>query len=293
MIASVGPALPHDLFAASGRYAGPLGWSLDRPMPFAARWMETKFAPWAASILEDWAAGAFDAYEAVVFARADDNAQRLYYYLCELRRQGVVAGPEPLIFDIAQGPRPTSLDRTTAVVRKLAARLDITDSALDGAIVTTNAARVGCAAPLRHGKTCLIAGSAPPDRGLHDAVEAQGWHAAGPVLAKVWADAGPMVDAGTGDPCAAIGRQLWSSPLGNRTGHDRAAMLAAAVAEAAASAVVLWYSEDEEAGVWHLPAERRMLAGAGIATLVLTRRPWGRDDAGAATIGDFLREVTV
>lgn len=36
-----------------------------------------------------------------------------------------------------------------------------------------------------------------------------------------------------------------------------------------------------------------MLAGAGIATLVLTRRPWGRDDAGAATIGDFLREVTV
>ena len=52
-------------------------------------------------------------------------------------------------------------------------------------------------------------------------------------------------------------------------------------------------SEDEEAGVWHLPAERRMLAGAGIATLVLTRRPWGRDDAGAATIGDFLREVTV
>nr|WP_295663114.1 hypothetical protein [Polymorphobacter sp.] len=292
MIASVGPALPHDLFAASGRYAGPLGWSLDRPMPFAARWMETKFAPWAASILEDWAAGAFDAYEAVVFARADDNAQRLYYYLCELRRQGVLAGPEPLVFDSAQGSRTTSLDRTTAMVRKLAARLDIDDSALDGAIVATNAARAKRAELSRSPKTCLVAGTAPPDRGLHDAIEAQGWHAAGPVLADVWADAGPPVDAGTGDPCAAIGRQLWKSPLGNRAVHDGATKLAAAVAATSASAVVLWYSEDEEAGVWHLPAERKMLDDAGIATLVLTRRPWGRDDDGAAAIGEFLRGVT-
>jgi len=105
--ASVGPLLPHDLFAASGRYAGPLGWTLDRPMPFAAEWMENRFAPWAASILEDWAAGAFDAHEAVVFARADDSAQRLYYYLCELRRRGVMTGgPEPLaqLVGIDEGP---------------------------------------------------------------------------------------------------------------------------------------------------------------------------------------------
>lgn len=291
MIASVGPALPHDLFAASGRYAGPLGWSLDRPMPFAARWMETKFAPWAASILEDWAAGAFDAYEAVVFARADDSAQRLYYYLCELRRQGVLAGPEPLVFDSAQGPRMTSLDRTTAMVRKLAAKLDVDDLALEGAINTTNGTRAGRAALPHNGRTCLIAGTTLPDLQLHHAIEAQGWHASGAVLTDVWADPGPVVDAGTGDPCAAIGRQIWASPLGSRASHDRGAALAASIAATAASAVVLWYSEDEEAAVWDLPAQRRMLAEAGTPTLVLTRRPWGRDADAVTAVGDFIREV--
>ena len=217
-IASVGPALPHDLFAATGRYAGPLGWRLDRDLPFAGKWLETRFAPWAASILDDWAAGAFDGHEAVVFARADDNAQRLYYYLCELRRRGEIGGPEPLIFDSAQGPRVSSRDRTIAMVRRLAARLGVGDAALDEAIVATNIARAAPIAPPPPGRTCLIAGTAPADHHLHAAVAACGWHAAGPVLADIWADRGPPVEAGSGDPCAAIGRAIWASPVGNRAG---------------------------------------------------------------------------
>ena len=96
MIAYVGPHLPHDLLAACGRCAGALPWNVDRAMPAADRWLESKFPVWARSIVQDWADGVLDGHEAVVFSRADDAAQRLYYYLCELRRQGAVKGPEPL-----------------------------------------------------------------------------------------------------------------------------------------------------------------------------------------------------
>ena len=74
MIASVGPNLAHDLLAATGRHAGQLGWEIDRATPYADRLLETKFPHWTRSLLEDWAAGAFDMHEAVVFSRADDSA---------------------------------------------------------------------------------------------------------------------------------------------------------------------------------------------------------------------------
>ncbi len=290
--ASVGPLLPHDLFAASGRYAGSLGWTLGRPMPFAAQWMENRFAPWAASILEDWAAGAFDAHEAVVFARADDNAQRLYYYVCELRRRGVIAGgPEPLVFDSAQGPRASSLARTTQAVRGLAERLGVDDAALEAGIVATNSARPMLAAQPATSPTCLLIGTPPPDRALHDAIERQGWHADGAALADTWRDPGAAVDESTGDPGGAIARQIHTSVIGNRAFADRAAALRARLTATGAKAAVLWYSEDEEAEVWHLPDLRRVLDAAGVPALALTRRLWGPDPDAADRIGTFLKEI--
>lgn len=290
-IASVGPVLPHDLFAATGRYAGPLGWDLDRPMPFAAHWMENRFAPWAASILEDWAAGAFDAHEAVVFARADDNAQRLYYYLCELRRRGVIAGgPEPLVFDSAQGPRATSLVRTTESVRKLARRLGVNDSALEAGVRATNQKRAA-QLPATSGKpVCLLIGTPPPDRTLHAAIEGAGWAPDGPTLAALWRDCGAPVDEATGDPCAAIARQVNASPIGPRAFVDRAATLRERVVATGARSAVLWYAEQEEGEVWHLPSLRRVLEEAGVPALVLTRRKWTADSEAAAQIGKFLQE---
>jgi len=78
-IAHVGPNLPQDLLRATGRHAGPLGFDPDRSTPVADRWMESKFAPWARAILEGWAAGDYDGLGQVLFSRADDSAQRLYY----------------------------------------------------------------------------------------------------------------------------------------------------------------------------------------------------------------------
>lgn len=289
-IASVGPLLPHDLFAASGRYAGPLGWRLDRPMPFAAQWMENRFAPWAASILDDWAAGAFDAHEAVVFARADDSAQRLYYYLCELRRRGVIAGgPEPLVFDSAQGPRASSLGRTTQAVRGLAERLGVDEAALEAGIAATNAARQAALMPETTGRTCLLIGTPPPDRTLHAAIEHAGWRADGATMTLAWANPGAPVDETSSDPCAAIARQIHTSTLGNRAFTDREAALRTRIAATGAKAAVLWYAEDEEAEVWHLPGQRRVLEEAGLPALAMTRRTWGADSEAAERIDAFLK----
>ena len=287
-IASVGPEVPHELLAATGRHAGPLGWNIDRAFPTASQWLESKYPLWAFSLVEDWAAGAFDHLGAVVFSRADDAAQRLYYYICELQTRGLLAGPEPLIFDIARIGRASSEARCIDSVRQLAARLDVSDTALEAAIVAANTAHETLtSAP---GRTVMLVGSHPPDHRLHAMVAASGWQAAGETLGAVWARRGAAAVTGSGDPCAALGRRVHHAAQGARGFHNRGAALLAEVQAANAAAVVLWYAEEDEAEVWHLPAQKRALAEAGIPALVLTRRSWRGDDGVAADIAAFLKE---
>lgn len=287
-IASVGPEVPHELLAATGRRAGPLGWNIDRAFPTASQWLESKYPLWAFSLVEDWAAGAFDHLGAVVFSRADDAAQRLYYYICELQTRGLLAGPEPLIFDIARIGRASSEARCIDSVRQLAAKLDVSDAALEAAIIAANAADEAIApAP---GRTALLAGSHPPDQRLHTMVAASGWQAAGETLGAVWARRGAAAATGSGDPCAALGRRVHHAAHGSRGFHNRGAALLAEVQAVNAAAVVLWYAEEDEAEVWHLPAQKRALAEAGIPALVLTRRSWRGDDGVDADIAAFLKE---
>jgi hypothetical protein len=284
MIAYVGPGLPHDLLAA----AAPLGWSIDREMPRAARWMENRFPLWAHSILEDWADGAFDQLDAVVFSRADDSAQRLYYYLCELRRVGDLAGPEPLIFDGASAARASSLDWTIAGVRKLAARLSLDDAAVEAGIAATNARRHVLPGEAVDQPVCLLTGTAPPDQRLHTVVARAGWHACGPTLDEQWRDTGTVVETASGDPCAAIGRQLHGARSGSRAFFDRAEALLATARSVSARAVVLWLVAEEEAQVWHVPAQWCALDAAGLPVLVMAGRDWRADDGSADDIARFL-----
>jgi hypothetical protein len=134
MIACLGPDIPMELLTGTGRYAGPLGWNIDRDFPLASQWLESKFPRWAFSVVEDWAAGALDHLDTVVFSRGDDSAQRLYYYICELRSRGLLAGPEPVIFDVARIARASSEARCVESVRKLALRLKVDNAALEAAI---------------------------------------------------------------------------------------------------------------------------------------------------------------
>lgn len=285
MIGVAGPELPHEVLHAALCHGGALSFDPARATPRASTWVEARFAPWAAPLLESWAEGAYEGLTGVLFSRADDTSQRLYYYVTELQRRGEIGGPEPLIFDLARIPRDISRDRTVEQVRALAARLDVGDAALEAAIAAANMVRANPPA-LEAGPRCLIAGSAPPDRRLHDAVAAAGFVAVGSTLAEQWADPGDRVAEGTGDPAAAIGHALHARRGGPRSFADPAALLTEQVQGCAAA--VLWRIEEDEAQCWHLPAEMRALDAAGVPYLVLTRRDWLGLDGAASEIGDFL-----
>jgi hypothetical protein len=291
MIASIGPGLPQDLFAATGRYRGPIGWDADRATPTADRWLESKFSAWARAVLEAWSEGAFDDVELVVVSRADDSAQRLYYYVSELQRTGALAGPTPYLLDIAKVPRVSSVDHTIAATRRLAERLDVSAYALEGAILATNARR-RAAIEMPGDRNCLLAGSPPPDRRLHAAIEAAGFTAFGPTLAEQWADPGPIVAETSDDPVAAVARQLHGWPDDQRGFGDKAAAMVERAKAISAGAAVLWYTEEDEARVWHVPAIRDALREAGVPACILTRRDWAARDGAPAEIRAFLGELS-
>jgi hypothetical protein len=281
------PRPPIDLLTATGRYDGPFGWNVDRPTPAADQWLESKFPLWSRSILEDWAAGAFDGLELVVFSRADDAAQRLYYYVCELQRSGAIRGPEAFLLDVAKVPRASSEDHMIAAVRALAERLGVADEAAEAGIAVTNERRQTLP-ETPAGRACLLAGTPPPDRRLHAVIEASGYVAIGPTLADNWGDLGPSVEEGTGDPLAAIARQLHTRPDDQRGFDDHPGSIADRARATSAQAAVLWYTEEDEARVWTLPPVRRALAADGLPACVLTRRDWAAQDGAGEEIRDFL-----
>src|SRR5690606_25047729 len=170
------------------------------------------FPGWARSMLEDWAAGTFDCFESVVFTRGDDASQRLYYYVCELQRLGRLAGPRPLILDVALIPRESSVRHTARALERLLEELEIDAPALAEGTAQANLRRdwyqhlarqgeldgrlrenlaravlfrdlypelAGQSLPTAAGKGVLLAGSAPPDDSLHSAVHAVGWNVCG------------------------------------------------------------------------------------------------------------------
>jgi hypothetical protein len=289
-IAHVGPNLPQDLLRATGRHAGALPFDPDAPTPRADEWLESKFAPWARSILQAWSDGEYDDLGQVLFSRADDSAQRLYYYVCELQRRGLVAGPEALILDIAKIPRQSSADRTIDMVRELGARLGVSPQDLSGGIEACNRERLE-RRPHPTERVCLITGTPPPDLRLHVTIERAGFTPVGPTLLETWNELGEPVGRGD-DPFAAIGQQLHALPSGPRAFTDAGAALAQAAADCSAQAVVLWQIEEDEAQAWHLPAQRAALARSGVPALVLTRRDWLARDGADEEIAAFLEGVS-
>jgi hypothetical protein len=168
--------------------------------------------------------------------------------------------------------------------------LQVDDEALEAAIVKANVLRSqNLAAPA--GPACLISGSPPPDRRLHDAVSAAGFIPIGKTLVELWSALGDTVQEGTGDPARAIGRQLHARPDVARSFVDRGKVLAAAVGASKCRAVVLWQIEEDETRSWSLPAERRALDAIGLPYLVMTRRDWLARDGAADEIASFLAGV--
>ncbi len=285
-IAHVGPELPQRLLRATGRHAGAIAFAAERPTPTADRWMESNFAPWAKAILEGWARDEYGSHSHVVFSRADDSAQRLYYYVCELQRRRVLGGPEPVILDIAKIPRDSSRAHTARSLRTFAAKFAVTPDAL-----ISVGPRPAAAKRPREAPVCLLTGTPPPDRRLHEAIEAAGFGAAGSTLEESWRMLDEPIDPGLGDPFDTIARQVHASSQGPRAFADSGANLRAAIDAVDAAAAVLWQIEEDEAQAWHLPAQRAALAEAGIPSLVLTRRDWLARDGAGSEISDFLADI--
>jgi len=140
--------------ARSGRAIGYLGWDVPVELILAAdaapvqlgalplsvdatlaeRFLENSFSAQSRVVAHRWLAGDLDALEAVIFSRSDDNAQRLYYYLCELQRMGDCRGPRPLLYDLARIQRGTSMAHTIESTRALAVAVGVDESRLSAAM---------------------------------------------------------------------------------------------------------------------------------------------------------------
>lgn len=323
-IGFVGPDVPVDVLLASGRTFGHLPWLAGAPTPWADQWLESSFPFWSRSILEQWHTGVFDGLDTVVFSRADDASQRLYYYVAELRRGGKLAGPMPLLFDIALIERESSLAHSESAVVDLMRSIDVSEDALVAGIERGNRLRRQftaieasrtAAGPLYErlwraalwtdptpwidefcapvadcaAERILLAGSMPPDGRIHEAIESAG----ASVVAEAHAGApmrlGPALVPGSEPPERAIAQHLRRNSIAPRAFLDRSRWIVERACAARAAGVVLWLTREEEALAWAVPAQVSALAAAGIPSLVLSAARWQADDDAAARITDFCR----
>jgi hypothetical protein len=318
----VGFDVPQDLVFATGLPCVHLPWHVDRPTPFADRFLESSFPGWARSIVERWSTGEFDGLRAVVFSRGDDASQRLYYYVRELQRSGRLGGPEALVMDVARIPRESSRRHTREALAILASSLEVDEAAWRRGIARANALRdVFADLALRRGADgaaahrfaraslfadlttlgapvgaqgvgarVLLAGSAPPDERLHQAVQRAG----GAIVAETHgyglARLGAKLDAGAADPVAAVAANLLAAS-GPRSFDDPAEMLSTAFGTSGADAVILWLTREDEALAWHVPAIRRRFAERGVPRLELVARRWDGADGALVEIESFVRSL--
>lgn len=141
VVGYVGVDIPVELITAAGAHALRLPALADIETANADRYLESSFSPAVRRVAEQWLSGAYDFLDAVVLSRSDDSAQRLYYYLCELQRRGLAAGPRALLYDIAKIPRESSRRHTLAATTRLAGELGTRAQSLPEAIASRNRRR--------------------------------------------------------------------------------------------------------------------------------------------------------
>lgn len=105
IVGYVGNGIPREIMEEAGLFPLRLRGTPGRDTPLADRYMEDLFDPAVRAIFEDILAGRYDELEAIVLPRTDDSAQRLYYYLCELRRSKMAkVASEPVLLDVLHTP---------------------------------------------------------------------------------------------------------------------------------------------------------------------------------------------
>ena len=141
VIGFVGAEIPVELIIASGAYPVRLASTADAKTGIADLYLESTFMPDVRLIAEQYLEGALNFMQSVILPRSNDSAQRLYYYLSDLRTQQFQDAPAPLIFDLAKIPRDSSKVHSRLATQRLAGEIGVMSSALPGAIRDRNRRR--------------------------------------------------------------------------------------------------------------------------------------------------------
>lgn len=330
-IGYVGHDIPVELILAAGARPVRLSEQLGYDTRQADRFVEPTFSLGARQVAQRWLEGRLGTLEAVVFSRGDDNAQRLYYYLCELQRTGEIAGPRPLLFDIARVDRPSSVAHTVASARLLAAALGVDTATLSQSahrvrqrahlLARLRGARIQHSLPGALSHTILRAAQYHWDDDFDRALEA--WLAdtsaieARHRIALIGSEAQheaihSAVEAGGGTICREIYETTPLPDADLAAGDDAIASIAthyhrqacaarqvfsiperivASVREARADAAILWLTQTDSALAWEGPRIANGLRDAGIPVLSLLLQPAASDAASLALVARFAHTL--
>jgi hypothetical protein len=319
----VGLDIPPDLLLAGNAVPCHLPLRLPRDTARTGLWLESSFPLWTHSVLESWWNGEFDCFDHVIFSRGDDASHRLYYYICELQRQGRIGGPRPLVFDVARIARESSRRHTASAIGELMRELGIEETALrQGARLANDwrrlfafvhaerrgpgsfyerVVRASLYADPRvllqgwnpqlldpSGAGVVLAGSSPPDDRIHLAIEQTGWTVLEELYDRGLGRLGAQVDVTAADLPRSIAERWLEHQFSSRDSSDPAVELIATVRRTRAVAAILWCSREDEALAWRVAGQRAALQRAGIPALVLVARSWRFDDGAAEEIHSFL-----
>jgi hypothetical protein len=324
-IGFVGFDFPLDIQLSTSQLCFHLPWNKNLSTAQADQWLESSFSGFSRSILQDWIEGKFNFLSSVVFSRGDDATQRLYYYICELQRVGVLSGPVPLILDTGYIARETSLRHCDNSITQLMQELGLSDDDLRSGIVRANQYRNWLAN--LHSKNIafghyyenisramlfndvyasltsiqfpvstqyprvLLAGSAPPDDTLHRSIEEMNWNVVGELHSRSLLRYGQPIVNFEENPVQAIAKSIHQNQFGSRTFCNRSEQLVSLAQQLAVNAVVIWITEEDESLAWQVAKQREALALANIDHLILVRRRWDGNDDSVDKIKTFLKSI--
>ncbi|MFO1013917.1 MAG: 2-hydroxyacyl-CoA dehydratase family protein [Caulobacteraceae bacterium] len=161
VVGYLGNTAPVELIEAAGAFPVMLTGLPGQTTPMADQFMEDLFDPIVRGVFEQVLRGDLQFLDAIVLPRSNDSIQRLYYYLCELRRRGGQA-PLPLLLDLQHTASQAAADYSLARMGELKAELEglcghtITETSLGEAMARFETGRARMAA----------FGAARPSRGL-------------------------------------------------------------------------------------------------------------------------------
>jgi hypothetical protein len=327
VVGYVGNDVPVALILAAGAVPVRLRANPKATLSRADQFVESSFSPALRVVADQWLAGALDHLHSVVFARSDDSGQRLYYYLCELQRRGLCAGPRPLLFDAAGLPRSASLEHTLESTRVLASQLGVSADSLARArervcereeLLRSVRAQRLLPAPLAGSVAWAIEYAAACDWHLSFDEAARRWlTSAAPLSAPkrvllagdppadeqlhvaIEASGGSVVaeltesqstgERNGGDPFSSIAREFQDRESPALSMRRNPHWLSERALAHRADSLLIWLSEQNEALPWEIARQMESLRASGIPTLMLSRQPWQLSSSVLKQVTDFCR----